>query len=97
MENESEGTVKLTRTAAYEGLVALRHVRLRRGVPGVERTPTQQPLLGGTQLMSSDVNRFRTTSWTARKRCACAADLKRRMWRSRCRVGWWETSTRLLA
>ena len=28
---------------------------------------------------------------------ACASDLKRRMYRSRCRVGWWETSAWLLA
>jgi hypothetical protein len=33
------------------------------------------------------VNRLRTTSWTARNRWAGAADLKRRMWRSRRRVG----------
>ena len=34
---------------------------------------------------------------TERNRCAWAADLNRRIWRSRCRVGWWETSARLFA
>ncbi len=53
--------------------------------------------LAGRSRCRPTRNRFRMTPWTERNRCACASDLNRRICRSRCRVGWWETSARLLA
>jgi hypothetical protein len=49
------------------------------GVPRAERTRTQQSLLGGTQLMSSYAEQVPYDIVAARKRWACAADLKRRI------------------
>ena len=46
--------------------------------------------------LSIDAEEILHDPWTDAKPCR-AADSKRRMWRPRCRVGWWETSTRLLA
>ena len=49
------------------------------------------------RLQSAVANGFNTTPCTDRNRCACAAEVTLRICRSRCRVGWCDTSTRLFS
>ena len=59
---------------------------------------TGKPMGNGLPLSATAARKDFVDAFRAEKKCcACPADLKRRIWRSRCRVGWCDTSARLFA
>ena len=64
-------------------------------IPHEERATSELPMMRRLHQVTANVERLRTSPYTDKNRCAFSGDLNRRMCRSRCRVGWWETPARL--
>ena len=55
----------------------------RHRIPHVERLRSEQPMVSGPQQMAAHPEEILYEAGTNTKRCTWAADLKRRIWRSR--------------
>jgi hypothetical protein len=67
------------------------------GVPRLERARAQLPLVAGTQPLAAHSEEVTHDGVHREEALGLCPDLKPRMARSRCRVGWWEAAARVFA